>query len=83
MNNEKLKAYAITLVLKPKPDEFIRYQSKMYRGFSLAKNPADAKEQCIQQFMHNFDPNKKPVITRDVIFIKECKLHNDFMNKTE
>lgn len=78
-----LKLYANTAVISPKPVDTVRYQRKMYRGWALAKNPNDAKESSIQTLIKSFDQTKEPKITRDVIVIKDCKLHNDFFAKSE
>ena len=81
MKNKRLKAYAITLIVKPKQIGMDRYSSKTFKGISLAHNPNDAKEASIQQVFDSFDHEMPPVITREVITIKECKLYNDFLNR--
>ena len=83
MSNKRLKAYAITLIVKPKQIGIERYSSKTFKGISIAHNPDEAKEASIQQIMEAFDPEMPPVIIREVITIKECKIYNDFINKSE
>ena len=83
INDPKLKLYAVTATVKPLPVGNVKYQSKMYRGLALAKNPNDAKEQSKQIIIKSFDPFKAPKITREVIVIKDCKLHNDFFAKAD
>jgi len=74
----EIKPYAITLTVKPKPTATVRYSSVTYRGMSFAGNPSQAKEQAIERIIKSFDSTKEPKITKEVIFIKECKLHGDF-----
>jgi len=83
MSDKKLKAYAITLIVKPKQIGVNRYSGKMFKGIAFAHNPTDAKEQSIQQIIESFNPEKEPFINREVITIKECNIHNDFINKSE
>jgi len=83
MTDLKLKLYSVIAIVKPKPAGIVRYQSKMYRGWALAKNPNDAKELSIKVLIASFDPFRPPFITREVITIKDCKLHNDFFAKAD
>jgi len=83
MSDKKLKAYAITLIVKPKQIGVNRYSSKSFSGISFAYNPKDAKEQTIQQIIESFDPKTIPFIDREVVTIKKCQLYNDFLNKSK
>lgn len=83
MSDIKLKAYAITLIVKPKQIGISRYSSKTFKGIAFARNPTDAKERSIQQIIESFNPDMEPVINREVIYIKECNIHNDFINKSQ
>ena len=83
MTDKKLKTYAVTLTVKLKPDGVCKYKSKTFRGISFAKNQSIAKEQCVQQFMQDGQLPAQRVIMRDEIFIKECTLFDDFINKTK
>jgi hypothetical protein len=83
MNDPKLKFYAVTAVVKPLPTGNVRYQSKMYRGLAYAKNPNDAKEATIQILLKSFIDVQEPKVTREVIIIKDCKLHHDFYISAE
>ncbi len=78
MNDPKLKFYAVTVVVKPLPNGNMRYQSKMHRGLAYAKNPNDAKEMTIQVILESYIGLEEPKITREVIIIKDCKLHDAF-----
>jgi hypothetical protein len=79
----EIKPYAITLTVKPKATATVRYSSITYRGMSFAGNPTKAKDQAIEKVIKSFDPTKEPKITKEVIFIKECKLHGDFFTGLE
>jgi len=81
MTDPKLKYYAVTVTVKPAPVGSSKYQSIMFRGLALAKNPNEAKELVSEMLLRSFDPNKQPKITKEVIKIKDCKLHNDFCIK--
>jgi len=83
MKDKKLKAYAITLIVKPKQVGVIRYSSKTFKGIAFAHNPNDAKEQSILHIIDCFDPTGTPLITREVISIKACQVQNDFICKSE
>jgi len=83
MKDPKLKLYSVIATVKPLPVGNTKYQRKMYRGWALAKNPKDAKELSIQILIKSFDPFKAPKITREVIVINECKLHDDFFAKAD
>lgn len=75
MSEKKRKPYAVTLTVKPKPQGISKYSSKTYRGMAMALNPKEAKELSIAIVLENV---KVPIITREEIFIKDCKLHADF-----
>jgi len=83
MKEKRLKAYSITLIVKPKQIGINRYSTKTFKGIAFAHNPTDAKEQSINQIIESFNPEMMPVINREVISIKECNIHNDFINKSE
>ena len=83
MNIDKLNCYAVTLTVKLKPDGPYRFKSKTFRGISFAKTQRFAKERCIQQLLKMVLEIPSRTVTRDEIFIKECKLHNDFINRCE
>jgi hypothetical protein len=82
--NKKLKMYAVTLTVKPKPIiENVKYQRKTYRGCALAINANDAKQRSISIIIEGFSKQQNFIVTRDEIVIKECNLHEDFFTRTE
>jgi hypothetical protein len=81
MKEKETKLYAMTVVIKPKPVGNMRFKSKTYRGIVVAENIAKANELTIQTIVKGAQSVKECTITEDVVFIKECKLHNDFCTK--
>lgn len=76
MKTKKIKPYAITVSIKPKPDGISRYRSVTYKGMVLATSPSEAKEKTIDFFLSQI---KVKILTRDDFTIKKCEVHNDFL----
>lgn len=87
MSNPKLKPYAVKLTVRPKADKLSKYAAKTYNGIAMGKSPNDAKEQAIQVILISFKDNdgsiNKPVINRETITVKSCKLYDDFFTVPE
>jgi len=88
MSKTKLHPYAIRVIVQPKPDGITKYGAKSFKGVALAKNPAQAKELAINIVLDAFADHDgssivKPIITRDELTVKECKLYGDFITKPE
>jgi len=83
-----INPYALRIIVKPKPDGITTYGAKSFKGVALAKNPAQAKELAIEIVLKAFADHDgssivKPIITRDDLTVKECKLYGDFITKPE
>ncbi|HBL74272.1 MAG: hypothetical protein A2W90_18130 [Bacteroidetes bacterium GWF2_42_66] len=81
--SKQLKAYAISVSVKPKPVGAMKCIGRAYHGISMAESPKCAKEQVILSLLDHFKEYdgsgiKKPLINRDCITINSCKLHDDF-----
>ena len=83
MDNNKFKMYALTICVKPKPNGICRYSSITFNGISVSDTPSGAKEQSIIQIIESYAHLKSPLITREEITVKSCKLYMDFFNKLD
>lgn len=85
MNDEKLNAYAIIIMLKPKPRGVVRYKAKSFKGVVVAEGPAIAKKIATDAILNAFSSNdgseEQPLITINELTVKECKTYGDFVIK--
>lgn len=86
--SKQLKPYALAVSVKPKPFVSVKYTSRTYYGIVLASSPRIAKELATNSMLDNFkdldgSSMKKPLVDRDCITIKQCKLFGDFFIHTK
>ena len=88
MSNKKLKPYALSISVKPKSTATNKYSTSTFKGIALAENPNQAKELALDIVLDGFSHNDgssptQPIITRDNLTVKECKLYGHFVAKPE
>ena len=86
----KLKAYAVAIRINPKPNGSTRYVARTFRGIALAIGPKQAKEQAIKVVLKSFSNDggssvtiSSPIVNREDLTVKECKLYGDFIANEE
>jgi len=88
MGKSQLKAYALHISVKPTSTNFSKYSTMPFKGIAIAKNPTEAKELGISIVLNSFDGYdgssiSRPLITRDHITVKECKVYADFITQSK
>lgn len=88
MSKSQLKAYALHIQAKPTSTKFSKYSAVPFKGIAIAKNPTEAKELGIQIVLNSFDGYdgssiSRPLITREHLTVKECKVYADFITSSK
>jgi hypothetical protein len=88
MSNSNLKAYALSISVKPTSTRGSKYNAVSFKGIAIAKNPNVAKElginMVLDSYIH-FDGSSinRPLITRENLTVKECKPYADFITQSK
>lgn len=89
MSNQKIKAYALSISVKPTStlfDKNSKYKAISFKGIALARNPKEAEELSVNIVLNSFkgydgSSISKPLVARENITVKECRLYGDFLAK--
>ena len=86
----KLKSYAVAIRINPKPNGSTRYVARTFRGIALAIGAKEAKELAIKIVLESFSDYggssitiSSPIVNREDLTVKECKLYGDFIASVE
>ena len=88
MSKSQLKAYALHITVKPTSTRVSKYTAIPVKGIAIAKNPNEAKELGINIVLNSFSEYdgssiNRPLITRENLTVKECKVYADFITSSK